>query len=40
MRFIFFLAGVLAGCHSAPTGARSATLVYSANVDGDIEPCG
>lgn len=34
------LAASLAGCHPAPVEARSATLLYSASVDGDIEPCG
>ncbi len=24
----------------APVGDRSATLVYTTNVDGEIEPCG
>ena len=31
----------LSACHTPGPGIeRSATLVYTANVDGDIEPCG
>lgn len=31
---------LLLACSSPELAARTATLVYSHNVDGDIEPCG
>ena len=34
------LALLLACAPEAPVAERAATLVYSHNVDGDIEPCG